>query len=179
MRNSNRIWSKSQGKGSVRITRGWYEDDIKTNLRKIWSSIVHSGEFCEYGNEISGVVTVGNYLSAEYLSLSTYKIAFTNLYVWTIFFAFSSSFSVASTFNGFVIEKKCFARPQYVLWSHRGASIFTFRRGNDVLLSIFCNRMASLARFDNPPTRESMLPHQTSSMHQKIGKPSPNLSLYN
>lgn len=85
------------------------------NLREIWSPIVHIGEFCEYSNEISGVVTVGNYLSADYLSLFMHKITFTNLYVWTVFFAFSSSFSVASTFNGFVIEKKCFARPQYVL----------------------------------------------------------------
>lgn len=99
------------------------------------------------------------------INVSNIINSFTDLYVCTISLAFSSSCLVASTFNGFVIEKKCFARPQYVLWSHRGSSIFTLRRGTDALVSIFCYGMASLCsipqRLENQciPTR-LMFTHQ-------------------
>lgn len=47
----------------------------------------------------------------------------TYLYLSTMLLAWSSSASVANTFRGFVVIRKCFALPINVLWSYLGWSI--------------------------------------------------------
>lgn len=46
-------------------------------------------------------------------------------YSSTVRLAASSSSSLASTLSGFVVTKKCLARPAKELWSQRGSSRFT------------------------------------------------------
>ena len=56
---------------------------------------------------------------------STKRITFTDLYWVTSCRALSSCELVANKLSGFVVMKKCFARPMYVLWSYCGSSMLT------------------------------------------------------
>jgi hypothetical protein len=56
------------------------------------------------------------------LQLSS-RLDWTHLYLLTKLRASSSWAPVTKTFNGLVVKKKCLARPVYVSWSYRGASM--------------------------------------------------------
>ena len=74
-------------------------------------------------------------------------VIFRNLYWVTSCRALSSRPLVANRLSGFVVMKKCFARPTYVFWSYRGSSMLM--RGCSLLSWAISATVLTITKFDN------------------------------